>query len=74
MHPKTATDFKLLKKELDTWVQTETIRIKSSNLSDEDKTLALQELLHKEISLLQNIEKLKISANIEIEQKILQIS
>jgi hypothetical protein len=65
LHPKTATDFKLLKKELDTWVQTETIRIKSSNLSDEDKTLALQELLHKEISLLQNIEKLKISANIE---------
>ena len=34
-------------------------------MSDEDKTLALQELLHKEISLLQNIEKLKISANIE---------
>ena len=65
LHPKTPTDFKLLKKELDTWVQTETIRIKSSNLSDEDKTLALQELLHKEISLLQNIEKLKISANIE---------
>jgi hypothetical protein len=65
LHPKTNTDFKLLKKELDTWVQTETIRIKSSNLSDEDKTLALQELLHKEISLLQNIEKLKISANIE---------
>ena len=46
LHPKTATDFKLLKKELDTWVQTETIRIKSSNLSAEDKTLALQELLH----------------------------
>ena len=37
LHPKTNTDFKLLKKELDTWVQTETIRIKSSNLSDEDK-------------------------------------
>ena len=29
LHPKTATDFKLLKKELDTWVQTETIRIKN---------------------------------------------
>jgi hypothetical protein len=65
MHPKTNMDFKLLKDELDAWVQSETIRIKSSNLSEEDKTLALQELLHKEISLLQSIEKLKISANKE---------
>ena len=65
MHPKTQIDFKLLKEELDAWVQSETIRIKSSGLSDEDKTLALQELLHKEISLLQTIEKLKISANKE---------
>ena len=65
MHPKTHIDFKLLKQELDAWVQSETIRIKSSGLSDEDKTLALQELLHKEISLLQTIEKLKISANKE---------
>lgn len=64
-HPKTYNDFKLLKQELDSWVQSETIRIKSSSLSDEDKTLALQELLHKEISLLQTIEKLKISANKE---------
>ena len=60
MHPKTQIDFKLLKEELDAWVQSETIRIKSSGLSDEDKTLALQELLHKEISLLQTIEKLKL--------------
>ena len=65
MHPKSNYDFKLLKEELDAWVQSETIRIKSSNLSDEDKMLALQELLHKEISLLQTIEKLKISANKE---------
>ena len=65
MHPKTNMDFKLLKDELDAWVQSETIRIKSSSLSEEDKTLALQELLHKEISLLQSIEKLKISANKE---------
>ena len=43
----------------------ETRRIKLSTLSDEDKNLALQELLHKEISLLQTIEKLKISANKE---------
>ena len=64
-HPKTQLDFKYLKEELNAWVQSETIRIKSSNLSDEDKTLALQELLHKEISLLQTIERLKISANKE---------
>jgi hypothetical protein len=64
-HPKTQLDFKYLKDELNAWVQSETIRIKSSNLSDEDKTLALQELLHKEISLLQTIERLKISATKE---------
>ncbi|MCQ2819353.1 MAG: hypothetical protein MJ252_18985 [archaeon] len=65
MHPKSANDFKLLKQELDEWVRSETIRIKASDLSDEDKSLALQELLHKEISLLQTIEKLKITANKE---------
>jgi CHAT domain-containing protein len=65
MHPKSNQDFSLLKKELEMWVKNETIRIKSSNLNEEDKTLALQELLHKEISLLQTIEKLKISANKE---------
>jgi hypothetical protein len=65
MHPKSQNDFVLLKKELEVWVANETLRIKSSNLSEEDKTLALQELLHKEISLLQTIEKLKISANKE---------
>ena len=65
MHPTSPKDFILLKEELDSWVQNETRRIKNSTLSDEDKTLALQELLHKEISLLQTIEKLKISANKE---------
>jgi hypothetical protein len=64
-HPKSIKDFILLKRELETWVKTEIIRIKSSKLSDEDKQLALQELLHKEISLLQTIEKLKITANKE---------
>jgi hypothetical protein len=65
MHPKSSNDFILLRKELDAWVKNETVRIKSSNLSDEDKNIALQELLHKEISLLQTIEKLKISASKE---------
>lgn len=65
MHPKTQEDFSLLNQELESWVKSETVRIKNSNLTDEDKTLALQELLHKEISLLQTIEKLKISANKE---------
>lgn len=64
-HPKTNKDFILLKKELDAWVKKETQRIKTSRLSEDDKSLALQELLHKEISLLQTIEKLKISANKE---------
>lgn len=64
-HPKSNQDFVLLKQELEAWVKNETLRIKASNLSEEDQTLALQELLHKEISLLQTIEKLKISANKE---------
>ena len=64
-HPKTKNDFILLRKELDTWVKSETTRITASTLSEEDKTLAMQELLHKEISLLQTIEKLKIKANKE---------
>lgn len=64
-HPKTKKDFVLLRKELDTWVNSEYERIRNSTLSEEDKTLAQQELLHKEISLLQTIEKLKIKANKE---------
>ena len=64
-HPKTKEDFFLLRKELNMWVNQETERIKNSKLSDKDKTLALQELLHKEISLLETIEKLKISAKKE---------
>lgn len=64
-HPKSKQDFYLLRQELDSWVQRETEKIKGSDLSQEDKTLALQELLHKEISLLETIEKLKISAKKE---------
>lgn len=61
-HPKKPSDFLMLRKELDEWVKKETEKIKSSNLKQEQKTLALQELLHKEISLLETIKKLKISA------------
>lgn len=64
-HPKSSEDFYLLRKELNAWVAQETERIKASSLSQQDKTLALQELLHKEISLLETIEKLKISAKKE---------
>lgn len=64
-HPKSKEDFYLLRKELDIWVQQETKKIKNSNMKEEDKTLALQELLHKEISLLETIERLKISAKKE---------
>lgn len=64
-HPKTKEDFYLLRKELDVWVKSETEKIKRSNITEDEKTLALQELLHKEISLLQTIEKLNISAKKE---------
>jgi hypothetical protein len=72
IHPKSHIDFRLLKEELENWVQSETTRIKSSGLSEEDQTLALQELLHKEISLLQTIEKLKISASKENRTEMIQ--
>jgi hypothetical protein len=72
IHPKSKIDFRLLKQELENWVRSETNRIKNSGLCDEDKTLALQELLHKEISLLQTIEKLKISASKENRTEMIQ--
>lgn len=66
MHPRTAADFKVLLGELEAWRAHETARIKSSlQLSAEQKQQALQELLAKEVALLQTIDRLRITAGKE---------
>jgi len=61
MHPKTAKDFEILYNELEAWRLNETKKIKnSSELSHDEKALALEELLKKETKILQQIDRLKI--------------
>mmetsp|Transcript_6490 Transcript_6490/g.8973 ORF Transcript_6490/g.8973 Transcript_6490/m.8973 type:complete len:587 (+) Transcript_6490:177-1937(+) len=66
MNPKTKADFDALYAELQAWKihQEEKIRT-DEEMSTEEQTAALQELLHKEIKLLQTIDKLKIRARSE---------
>lgn len=64
MHPKKYKDFEILYNELEAWRLNETKKIKNSNdLKEDEKKLALQQLLHKETKILQQIDKLKITAN-----------
>ena len=63
MHPKSFADFEILYTELENWRQHETLRIKSLEVSDEERRDMLEELLHKETKLLQTIDKLKVTAN-----------
>mmetsp|Transcript_22548 Transcript_22548/g.25369 ORF Transcript_22548/g.25369 Transcript_22548/m.25369 type:complete len:434 (-) Transcript_22548:137-1438(-) len=66
MHPKTFKDFEILYSELESWRLTETQKIKeSTELSEDEKKYALKQLLHKEVKLLQTIDRLKISANVQ---------
>ena len=54
MHPKKYNDFDILYNELEAWRLNETKKIKNSNdLKEEEKKLALQQLLHKETKILQ---------------------
>jgi hypothetical protein len=63
MHPKKGKDFDILYNELEVWRLNETKKIKgSSELKEEEKRLALQQLLHKETKILQQIDRLKIQA------------
>lgn len=64
MHPKKGKDFEILYNELEAWRLNETKKIKSSaELTADEKALALQQLLHKETKILQQIDRLKIQAN-----------
>ena len=61
MHPKKGKDFDILYNELEVWRLNETKKIKGSQeLDEEEKRLALQQLLHKETKILQQIDRLKI--------------
>lgn len=62
MHPRTRQDFAVLFAELEAWRLHETQRIKESGLSADEISIALQELLNKEVKLLQTIDRLKITA------------
>lgn len=54
MHPKKNQDFEVLYNELEAWRLNETKKIKaSSELNEEEKKLALQQLLNKETKILQ---------------------
>lgn len=64
MHPKKSKDFDILYNELEAWRLNETKKIKASNeLNTEEKKLALQQLLNKETKILQQIDRLKITAS-----------
>ena len=65
MHPKKGNDFEILHNELEAWRKNETIKIKSStDLKEDEKKLALNQLLYKETKILQQIDRLKITANV----------
>lgn len=65
MRPKKKSDFNILHEELETWNTQETLKIKESDLSPEEKQKALQKLLFKETKLLQTIDRLKVLAQKE---------
>jgi hypothetical protein len=65
--PRTKADFEALQKELEVWRQKSTDSIKNANppLSSEEQAFKLEELLSKEVKLLQTIDRLKIVARRE---------
>uniref|UniRef100_A0A7S0VK68 IQ motif and ubiquitin-like domain-containing protein n=1 Tax=Polytomella parva TaxID=51329 RepID=A0A7S0VK68_9CHLO len=65
MHPRTAEDFDILFNELEAWRIQETRKVKEASLEKEQESQILKQLLHKEIKLLQTIDRLRINANIE---------
>lgn len=70
MNPKSFRDFEILYNELENWRLHETRRIKEDpNLDEKAKKVSLAQLLDKETTLLQTIDRLKITANKDNRQK-----
>ena len=67
MNPRSFKDFEILYNELENWRLHETRRIKdeSPNMSEKQKLTELAQLLDKETTLLQTIDRLKLTANKE---------
>jgi len=63
LHPRTSSDFEVLYNELENWRFHETRRIKEGKLTAEEKQEQLAQLLHKEMKLLQTIDRLKLVAD-----------
>jgi hypothetical protein len=66
MNPRSFKDFEILYNELENWRQHETRRVKGdASLSEKERMTQLAQLLDKETTLLQTIDRLKITANKE---------
>lgn len=63
IHPKTKEDFDTLHRELEAWRLHEIARIKGAGLSEEETQFRLQEVLGKEVVVLQIIDRLKKQAD-----------
>jgi len=69
MNPKSKADFDALYKELEAWKRYQEKSIRDEGGTDEQIAQALKELLHKEIKLLQTIDKLKIKARSAVKEE-----
>jgi len=70
MQPRTQEDFKVLYQELEIWRNNETQKIKNNDsLNDEERNIALNVLLKKEVRLLQTIDRLKNQAGVRNKQE-----
>lgn len=61
-HPQKKKDFDVLHEEVKAWHLEELLSIKRERLAELENSLALQELLHKEVKFLQAIERMKQAA------------
>jgi hypothetical protein len=70
MNPRSFKDFEILYNELENWRQHETRRVKGdASLSEKERLTQLAQLLDKETTLPQTIDRLKITANKETRGK-----
>eukprot|EP00331_Platyophrya_macrostoma_P005284 CAMPEP_0176427586 /NCGR_PEP_ID=MMETSP0127-20121128/12653_1 /TAXON_ID=938130 /ORGANISM="Platyophrya macrostoma, Strain WH" /LENGTH=133 /DNA_ID=CAMNT_0017809127 /DNA_START=466 /DNA_END=867 /DNA_ORIENTATION=+ len=64
-HPTAPQDFNVLHNELEAWRLQEVARINAADVSDDERRIAMMELLKKQTKLLQTIDRLQIQASKE---------
>lgn len=69
MHPRKPKDFNTLYSELELWREEEIKKVKNNAVDEHEKRLGLLEVLRKETKLLQTLDRLKITANLENRQE-----